>query len=161
MTNLNDSLGDTLTEIENDVNKIYESKTDSPIDGDELMSTDTPDDPDLEYSVPCWDCGTTYKSYMGYYNHKRSKHLGVSYSCDQCSYTSTQQGHLKRHKRSVHDKLKHECDHCNFQASEKGILKRHIEVIHNGVYFPCNQCNFRATRRYLLSKHKKQCMTRI
>ena len=149
-----ESLNDTLTQIEYDVKKIYENKNVSNI-SDEILSADHQVDQDLEYSVPCWDCGTTYKTNMGLKLHIQNKHEGRQYSCDQCNYTASQQGHLKRHKRSIHDKVKHSCGHCDFQASAKEILKRHIESLHLGVSFPCDQCRFETKRRYLLTKHKE------
>ena len=34
--------------------------------------------------------------------HKRTKHLGIRYSCDQCDYSSNYKGSLKKHKEYKH-----------------------------------------------------------
>ena len=50
----------------------------------------------------CEECGTKYKYRRSLWSHKRTKHGGIVYSCQECSYTATQQGNLRTHQQSVH-----------------------------------------------------------
>ena len=35
----------------------------------------------------CEECAATYQSKPGFLSHTRTKHEGIAYSCQQCSYT--------------------------------------------------------------------------
>ena len=47
------------------------------------------------------------------WKHKKAKHEGVRYPCDNCKYAATTTGDLKRHKRSQHERVKYRCDQCD------------------------------------------------
>ena len=62
--------------------------------------------------------------------HKRTKHEGVRYPCNQCDFISKQRGDLKRHKDSVHGGIRYPCGECDHVATLKSNLKRHIKLKH-------------------------------
>ena len=46
--------------------------------------------------------------------HKRSKHEGIKYPCDQCEYASTSTTNSKQHKESKHEGKRYSYDQCEF-----------------------------------------------
>ena len=50
----------------------------------------------------CKECLSKFASGGALINHRRSKHEGVSYSCDFCEYKNGQAGNLKKHVTNHH-----------------------------------------------------------
>ena len=44
--------------------------------------------------------------------HKKFKHEGIKYECDQCDYKAAQPGKLKYHQQRKQDGVKYSCPHC-------------------------------------------------
>ena len=63
-------------------------------------------------------------------NHKRSKHEGIRYPCDQCDYVGNYASNLKLHKRSTHEGIRYLCDQCENAATQHSDLKSHKKAKH-------------------------------
>ena len=93
----------------------------------------------------CEECEATYK---------RSKHEGIVYSCQQCSYKATQQSNLKRHQESVNEGVKYSCNKCEYQTPRQGSLKTRQQSVHEGVTYFCNQYGYQATAQSNIKMHR-------
>ena len=72
--------------------------------------------------------------------HKKYKHDGIRYPCDQCEYTARYISHLKQHVLAKHVGFKYPCDQCEYAATLPSDLKRHKESTHDGIRYPCDFC---------------------
>ena len=93
--------------------------------------------------------------------HVASKHDGVTYSCDQCEYVVTKASSLKEHKSAIHEGNKFPCDQCDYLANRPTQLKVHKESKHEGIRYPCDLCNYAAPELSSLTKHKKSVHLKI
>ena len=101
----------------------------------------------------CPDCGKVFNQKYTMMEHRRSKHEGVKYPCDQCTYQATTRGSLKKHLQSVHEGIKYACPHCDYQATEKSSLKKHIQSQHEDTQYACSQCDYRGASQSNLQRH--------
>ena len=87
----------------------------------------------------------------------RSKHQGITQTCDQCEYQTSSKADLARHQKhkheldceavfaykkgltrhttSIHEGVRYSCDQCNEQYNESADLKRHCKIVHEGVRY--------------------------
>ena len=88
------------------------------------------------YSCDYTDCD--YQgSKSGLRTHKMSKHLGITFPCDQCSYVANSAGNLSLHKHNKHSDIRsYPCDRCSYLSKTLDNLKQHVEAVHDkaGVY---------------------------
>ena len=81
----------------------------------------------------CW-VKVSYTAYVGsaeLRRHERSKHLNLSYPCNNCDYKATDKGSLYRHKRERHeDPEVVQCEDCAFKTKNERSLKNHIKSKH-------------------------------
>ena len=89
------------------------------------------------------------------YYHKKSKHEGIQYPCDQCEYAASELGNLHQHKQSKHEGIRYPCDQCEYAATQLSALKRHKQSKHKGIRYPRDQCEYDATGQGHLKQHKK------
>ena len=87
--------------------------------------------------------------------HIQSKHEGVTYLCDQCSYKDNVKSNLVRHKQSNHEGVRFECDKCSYKFRRLENLKDHKQSVHEGILRACDHCKFTTKWRPHLIKHKK------
>ena len=113
----------------------------------------------------CDECGFSCQAvskHMGYvkmHQHKRSKHEGLLYTCDECEYKSEYKPNLDQHKRYVHSAKLINCTQCEYLSSTKRAMTRHIQNVHFEKTFQCEQCNFRAGSLPQLNNHKRKSHT--
>ena len=103
----------------------------------------------------CTLCGQEFQSKNGLERHKRTKHEGIKFSCDQCNYKAAGIYSVRQHKEFIHEGVKYQCDQCLYQAPSRKLLQKHVEEVHEGVKYKCNQCDHESTRRSSLRRHKK------
>ena len=65
--------------------------------------------------------------------HKKSKHEGVRYPCDQCEYAATQVSNLIQHKKTIHEGIRYPCDQCEYKGTQYSSLKSHKKIMHRTV----------------------------
>ena len=68
--------------------------------------------------------------------HKKVKHEGIRYPCDQCEDTFSYIYTLKQHKEAKHEMLRYSCDQCIITFSRISDMKKHKEVKHGHVQDP-------------------------
>ena len=88
-------------------------------------------------------------------HHKKAKHEGIRYPCDQCEYSATQVGTLKKHKEAKHEGIRYPCDQCEYSATQMSALKTHKEAKHEGIRYPYDQCEYSAIDMGTLKTHKE------
>ena len=63
--------------------------------------------------------------------HKRAKHEGVIFQCEECDYRVTSKYSLAQHRRALHEKIKYPCDTCNYESTRKSNLAKHQRLMHD------------------------------
>ena len=56
--------------------------------------------------------------------HKKSKHEGVRYGCNQCEFKGYSQYLFIPHKEAIHKGMRYECDMCSY----KGMYKVNLQI---------------------------------
>merc|ERR1719470_505200 len=64
--------------------------------------------------------------------HKRTKHLGITYSCDECDFRARSKNNLSQHIKSKHEGIRYKCNHCPTNFVTRHYLQIHIQTIHEG-----------------------------
>ena len=67
-------------------------------------------------------CGQNAHYWTDINQHKKSKHEGVVYCCDQCDFITSYSSDLKVHKNAKHLGIKYICDQCDVSVKYKRIL---------------------------------------
>ena len=57
-----------------------------------------------------------------------TKHEGVFFYCDHCSYKAAYKNNLKQHVEAHHDGIHHFCDQCDYKSTNKRMLQQHIVI---------------------------------
>ncbi len=73
--------------------------------------------------------------------HKKIKHGGLRYNCDQCDYHATIQNCLIQHKLTKHERVRYNCDKCDDVFTIKSNLAKHKHYRNGEVRYDCDQCN--------------------
>ena len=63
--------------------------------------------------------------------HKKNKHEGIKYYCDQCEHGATTPKNLKKHVENKHEGIKYFCDQCDYQTGWQSNLSQHQKVYHS------------------------------
>merc|ERR1712137_1128282 len=79
--------------------------------------------------------------------HKRSKHEGIRYFCDQCDYVATWKSLLNTHKESKHEGIRYPCKHCDYVATMQRNLKGHTLSKHGGQL--CVKTSVKSKRKHV------------
>ena len=93
--------------------------------------------------------------------HKKSKHEGIRYPCDQCDHAAITLANLKHHKESKHEGIRYPCDQCEYAATKPSDLKLHKQSLHEGIRYPCDQCEYASTQHSYLKFHKKSRHSKV
>jgi len=103
---------------------------------------------------PCDDCSYT-GSQSSLWRHKKNKHEGVRYDCDECDFSSARTSSLKEHVENIHQGVRYECEYeqCSYEATTKTNLRTHERSQHEGVTYPCDQCQYQASSTSHLKSH--------
>ena len=93
--------------------------------------------------------------------HYRSKHEGIRYPCNQCTYQATQKGDLQKHIQAKHEGIKHPCNQCDYQATTQGNLQSHITAKHSDNILKCDHCDYQTKWRQSYYRHKNKNSCRV
>merc|ERR1719186_2519268 len=52
------------------------------------------------------------------------------FSCEVCEKSFSSSGNLSEHKRRKHDGLKFYCEQCDYKVVRKGLLRKHVNSVH-------------------------------
>ena len=95
-----------VSEVNTEDESVIDDNTSSVSDTiDELLNLDIPEFNEHDgkniltenKSFKCQDCDLVFGSKSSLFLHTRSKHKGVTHSCDQCEFEATSQQNLHRH----------------------------------------------------------------
>ena len=105
----------------------------------------------------CKECEYQNPKKINIKRHIESKHLGISFPCEQCGYLAQRMPILRDHIASVHEKsFKFKCKKCEKSFNSYNALQIHEKSIHQGITYPCTLCRSVFTRPCNLYKHKKK-----
>ena len=62
---------------------------------------------------------------------------------------------IYEHIKSVHENIRFSCDHCDFQTAKKNNLKVHIQSKHEGIKYACKRCDHELSSITNLRTHMK------
>ena len=103
--------------------------------------------------VSCDQCDYTFKSNKTMKEHKKLKHLGIKYICNECEWTGYR---LVYHNKTKHNEETFNCTLCNFQTKARQHLANHNKrkhLIKGKVY--CDQCDYESLQQDRLNYHKE------
>ena len=67
---------------------------------------------------------------LSLWKHKKAKHDGKTYKCNECDATFTIKFNYRRHLQAKHEGIRYTCDQCNKRFTCKTTLKSHIKSKH-------------------------------
>ena len=85
--------------------------------------------------------------------HFKSKHEGVRFFCDQCSFQATRRAYVKTHVQSVHEGVRYPCAKCTFKANTENSLRDHRKAVHEGIVYMCSLCPYKSAKKNNLKRH--------
>ena len=100
----------------------------------------------------CSQCGKKFINKFALKNHT-NKHLGITFSCEQCNFKTNNKSNLNCHIKFHHEEREwFLCNLCEYKGTKRG-LRVHKESKHGGKTFPCHICDYASTTNKNLKKH--------
>jgi len=105
---------------------------------------------------PCDECGASFSSKSGLYNHKTVHRTTVDclYTCPTCTKVFNRRDTFKEHIL-IHTGPRHKCPHCPKDFVQRSNLKRHIRI-HLGIKpYKCALCDSTFSDKGACNSHMK------
>ena len=88
--------------------------------------------------------------------HKRTKHLGITYPCDKCDFKASSRSSFHQHIKVKHEGIRYKCKHCRTDFTARSYLNIHIRTVHEGTRYSCNECSHISKTPAYLNFHKRK-----
>ena len=90
--------------------------------------------------------------------HRKSKHLGIKFTCEKCDFVCKAKFTLKRHQERQHEDKgddQYPCPYCSYVTNFPGNLRVHNKMIHLKIKYPCKHCSFEGSTKQGVNEHIK------